>query len=103
MINIYWQGFVSVMGLPGLITIEGNTALINNAIKVSSLLSIQIYLSETSAELKANKISTKMVTMKLKRIFTQTMYMTAIIVKFFMKSIFKYVEEFSVFDFHFDK
>lgn len=73
-VNLIWQSIAMLIALLGLFVIEETTALINNAITVTSMLSAQ-ELADLSDSLENDAITKDYCNWKLKHIFMKIVYM----------------------------
>lgn len=73
-INMIWQAYISVLGIFALFGIEGCIAIVNNAITVSSNLTLN-ELKTLSDRLEMNEIRNKHLAKSLKTILLQISFM----------------------------
>lgn len=73
-INMSWQGFVSINGIPAVLLLESFPAIVNSTITTTSKLTVQ-KLNELSDDLETESIGMKEVNQKMRNIIMQVLYM----------------------------
>lgn len=73
-VNMSWQGGISALGVIALFPLEGMLAIVNNAITVSSKLTLNEFAT-ISNDLEMGEIARELSAQKLKTLFKQIIYM----------------------------